>query len=53
MNGALFRQTWQSQQVRLAFVSIGLAIWGFLLPLTYARFGVQFQAVMESGLLPT
>lgn len=52
MNGALFRQTWRAQRLKLALVSSALAIWGFLLPLVYARFGSQFRAIMESGILP-
>ena len=52
MNGALLRHTWRVQRLKLAIVSIALAIWGFLLPLIYARFGSQFRALMESGMLP-
>jgi ABC-type transport system involved in multi-copper enzyme maturation permease subunit len=52
MNPTLFRQTWRFQKVRLALVSIALAVWGFLLPVIYARFGSQFSALMNSGLLP-
>lgn len=52
MNGALFRQTWRAQRLKLAVVSIALAIWGFLMPLIYARFGSQFRAVAESGIFP-
>src|SRR5215471_4069981 len=52
MNGALFRQTWYFQRTRLACVCIGLAIWGFLLPVIYARFGSQFRALLESGIFP-
>ncbi len=52
MNGALFRQTWRAQRLKLAIVSIALVIWGFLTPLIYARFGSQFRAVMESGIFP-
>ena len=52
MNGALFRHTWRSQRTKLAIVSIALAVWGFLLPVIYARFGSQFTALMESGALP-
>ena len=52
MNWTLFRQTWRFQRVRLALVSIALAVWGFLLPIVYARFGSQFSALMNSGLLP-
>jgi beta-exotoxin I transport system permease protein len=52
MNGALFRQTWRSQGVKLAIVSTALAVWGFLLPIIYARFGAQFRVVMDSGIFP-
>ena len=52
MNGALLRHTWRLQQTKLASVSIALTVWGFLLPVIYARFGSQFTALMESGLLP-
>jgi ABC-2 type transport system permease protein len=52
MNWTLFRQTWRFQRIRLALVSIALAVWGFLLPVIYARFGSQFSALMNSGLLP-
>jgi ABC-type transport system involved in multi-copper enzyme maturation permease subunit len=52
MNWMLFRQTWRFQRVRLALVSVALAVWGFLLPVIYARFGSQFSAIMNSGLLP-
>jgi ABC-2 type transport system permease protein len=52
MNGALFRQTWRSQRVKLAIVSTALAVWGFLLPIVYARFGAQFRVVMDSGIFP-
>jgi ABC-2 type transport system permease protein len=52
VNGALFRQTWRAQRLKLAVVSTALAIWGFLTPLIYAKFGSQFRAVMESGIFP-
>ena len=52
MNGALFRHTWRTQGLKLAIVSTALAIWGFVLPLIYARFGSQFRAILESGILP-
>ena len=52
MNGALLRHTWRLQRTKLAIVSIALTVWGFLLPVIYARFGSQFKALMESGLMP-
>ena len=52
MNGALFRHTWRSQRLKLAVVSTALAVWGFLLPVIYARFGAQFREILDSGILP-
>jgi ABC-2 type transport system permease protein len=52
VNGALFRQTWRAQRLKLTVVSIALIVWGFLLPLIYGKFGSQFRAVMESGIFP-
>ncbi len=52
MNGALLRHTWRSQRLRLALVSLALLVWGCLPPFIYARFGSQFKAILESGILP-
>ena len=52
MNWTLFWQTCRFQRIRLALVCVALAVWGFLLPVIYARFGSQFSALMKSGLLP-
>lgn len=52
MNGALLRHTWRLQRTKLAIVSTALTVWGFLLPVIYARFGSQFKALMESGIMP-
>src|SRR6186997_2719886 len=52
MNRALLRHTWRVQRAKLAIVSIALAAWGFLLAVVYARFGSQFTALMQSGMLP-
>jgi len=52
VNGALFRQTWRAQRLKLIVVSIALLVWGFLLPLIYGKFGSQFREVMESGIFP-
>jgi ABC-type transport system involved in multi-copper enzyme maturation permease subunit len=52
VNGVLFRQTWRTQRLKLAVVSIALVVWGFLMPLIYARFGSRFRAIMESGIFP-
>jgi ABC-type Na+ efflux pump permease subunit len=52
VSGAFFRQTWYFQRIRLACVCAGLAVWGSLLPVIYARFGSQFRALAESGIVP-
>ena len=52
MNATLFLHTWRTQRLKLALVSIALVVWGFLLPVIYARYGSRFRAVFESGLLP-
>ena len=52
MNGALFRRTVRAQRLKLIVVSIALAVWGFLLPIVYARFGSQFRELMDSGIFP-
>lgn len=52
MNGALLRHAWRLQRAKLAIVSVALAVWGFLLPVVYARYGSQFTALLKSGLLP-
>jgi ABC-2 type transport system permease protein len=52
VNRALFRQTWRAQGLKLTVVSSALAVWGFLMPVVYARFGSQFRAILESGILP-
>jgi ABC-type transport system involved in multi-copper enzyme maturation permease subunit len=52
VNGALFRHSWRTQRLKLAIVSLALAIWGFLLPVIYAKFGSQVRAVFDTGLFP-
>ena len=52
MNSALLRHTWRSQRAKLAIVSLGLAVWGFLPPVIYARFGSQFAILLKSGIMP-
>jgi ABC-2 type transport system permease protein len=52
VNRALFGQTWRAQRLKLALVSIALAVWGFQMPIIYARFGSKFRAIMESGIVP-
>lgn len=52
MNGALFRHTWRAYRARLMIVTVGLVLWGTILPIVYDSFGVQFQELMDSGLIP-
>jgi ABC-2 type transport system permease protein len=52
VNRALFGQTWRTERLKLAVVSAALATWGFLMPLVYAKFGSQFRAIVESGIMP-
>lgn len=50
MNRVQFGFAIRTNAVRLAAVSAGLALWGYLLALTYARFGADFRELIESGL---
>jgi ABC-2 type transport system permease protein len=52
MNGPLFRHTWRAQRLKLLLVSMALAIWGFLMPFVYAKFGSQFKTLVASGIFP-
>jgi len=52
MNAALFRHTWRLQRIKLALISLGLFAWGCFPPVIYARFGVQFETMLQSGIFP-
>ena len=52
MNGALLRHTWRVQRIKLAIVSMALAVWGFVPPIIYKQYGSQFAGLVDSGLLP-
>jgi ABC-type Na+ efflux pump permease subunit len=52
MNVALLIQTCRFQRVRLALVCAALAVWGGVLPFVYARFGSQFRALQQTGMIP-
>jgi len=52
MNLALMAHVWRIQRVRLALVATGLFVWGFLMPVIYGKFGSQFRALMEGGMIP-
>ena len=52
MNGALFIHTWRAYRVRLLIVTLGLVVWGSILPIIFDSFGAQFQQMLDSGLIP-
>ena len=52
MNLALFGHVWRANRFRLLIVAVALTAWGSLLPIIYAAFGEQFEAMMDSGLIP-
>jgi ABC-2 type transport system permease protein len=52
VNVALFVHTWRAYRVRLLIVTLGLVLWGVILPVIYDSFGVQFQQMLDSGLIP-
>ncbi len=52
INGALLRQTWRDQRVRVAVVAVALALWSGLMPVIYQTFGRQLEALLSSGIIP-
>jgi len=52
MNRTLFVHTLRQNRVRLLIITVAMALWGSLMPIIYAQFGVQFRSMMESGLIP-
>jgi beta-exotoxin I transport system permease protein len=52
MNGAWFGHLWRAHRARLAIVSVALFAWGALLPIIFDAFGEQFEALMDSGVIP-
>ena len=53
MNGPLFLHTWRANRGRLLIVALALFVWGVLGPIIYDAFGVQFQQLHDSGILPS
>jgi len=45
----LLRRTVAAARWRLLAVTVGLGVWGFLLPVIYATFGVDFRRLVEGG----
>jgi ABC-2 type transport system permease protein len=52
VNRTLLAHTWRANRLRVAVVTIALAIWGSLMPVVFDAFGTQFQDLFESGAFP-
>jgi hypothetical protein len=52
INGPLLGHTWRSHRLRVALIALALGAWGFLMPVIYATFGVQMEAILKSGIIP-
>lgn len=52
MSLAWFRHLWRANRWRLAIVAVALAFWGALLPIVFDAFGAQFEALLDSGIVP-
>jgi len=48
----LLRHTWRTHRVRLAIIALSLGAWGFLMPVIYATFGHEMEALLNSGIIP-
>ncbi len=53
MNRALLGHTWRANRWRLLIVAVALLAWGMILPIVYDSFGVQFQQIFDSGVIPS
>lgn len=49
MNGPLFRRTLAANRLRILLCALGLAVWGFVLPVMYASFGKDLAAIMGTN----
>ena len=52
ISGPLLRQTWRANRLRVLVLTLALGVWGFLMPVIYATFGVQMEAIIKSGIIP-
>jgi ABC-2 type transport system permease protein len=50
---AYFAHLWRANRWRLLIVSAALAIWGAILPIVFDAFGAEFEAIMDSGIIPS
>jgi ABC-type transport system involved in multi-copper enzyme maturation permease subunit len=51
VSAVLLRHTLTAGRWRLLAVAVGIATWGFLLPVVYATFGAEIRRVVEGGYL--
>ncbi len=51
MSAVLLRRTLTAGRWRLLAVAVGIATWGFLLPVVYATFGADIRRIVEGGYL--
>ncbi|MBA2254687.1 MAG: ABC transporter permease subunit, partial [Chloroflexi bacterium] len=49
MSLPLLAHTWRSQRAKLVIVMVGLAIWGFLMPIIYATVGKDLEGLISSN----
>ncbi len=48
----LLAHTLRANAARLLIVALGLAVWGFLMPIIYKTFGADFKKMVDAGLIP-
>jgi ABC-2 type transport system permease protein len=53
VSGAYFGHLWRAHRWRLALVVVALTAWGALLPIIFDAFGEQFEALLDSGVIPS
>ena len=52
ISGPLPRHTWRAHRPRVLVLMLALGVWGFLMPVIYATFGIQMEAIIRSGIIP-
>ena len=52
INVPLLRHTLRTHRLPVALIALALGVWGFLMPVIYATFGVQMEALLTSGIIP-
>jgi hypothetical protein len=52
ISGPLLRHTFRAHRLRVLVLMLALGVWGFLMPVIYATFGVQMEAIIKSGIIP-